>query len=258
MIALRIAYDGSVLHGSQRQPHGMTVENRLLDALHAVGWSADSEKMSLRLVSRTDKGVSARENIAFIEGSADMLLTHNRLVRVQNLLDCVWVTGMADARYAPPYHKEYLHFLPPSIALDDRLEEGCAPFSGTHDSASFSKTNALKTTTRTITVTPRTVGQATALSLSGSGFLWQMCRRIAASCIAVCRGDMHIEQVRDLLDAPSGKKMPPAPAEHLLLYAVSSPILFSDVMAGAQAMKRYYAQRHAFWAPCVAHYATYL
>ncbi len=258
MIALRIAYDGTVLRGSQRQPHGMTVENRLLDALHNSGWVPESERSPIHIVSRTDKGVSARVNIAFMEGSVDMLSKHNRLVRVQNLLDCVWITGIADAEYAPPYHKEYLHFLPPSVVLGQRLEEVCALFSGTHDFTSFSKTNTLKTTTRTITVEPRMVGQAAALSLSGTGFLWQMCRRIAAACIAVCQGDLRIGQVQSMLDTPLGKRMRPAPADHLQLHAVSSPILFSDVMPGARAMNRYYAERHAFWSPCVAHYATYL
>jgi tRNA pseudouridine38-40 synthase len=247
-----------MLLGSQRQPHGLTVENKLLEALQGVGWGPSSERSAIRLVSRTDKGVSATENIAFVEGDAEFLRHHNRIGRVQAQLDGIWVTGVADAGYAPPYHKEYWYYLPPSIQPDARLESACALFSGMHDFSSFAKTNALKDPVRTINVEARIAGQSTMLAFSGTGFLWQMCRRIAAACIALCQDDMTIAQVRNMLESPTNRKMPPAPAEHLVLRSVSSPILFSDVLMGMQAMKEYYSKRYAYWAPLVAQYASNL
>lgn len=258
MIALRIAYDGSVLQGSQRQPHGQTVENKMLYALSKVGWNPISDRSPIRLVSRTDKGVSAQENVAFISGEASFLQKYNRLGRMQKQLDSIWITGIADAGYAPPYYKEYWYFLPPNIMPGPVLTAVCSLFSGTHDFTSFCKTNVLKSPVRTIGASHLTVGNATVLSLTGDGFLWQMCRRIAAACIAVCNGDMHLDVVGKMLDSPSGKRMWAAPGDQLVLHSVSSPILFSDVLDGIGAMRKYYAEKYSFWAPLVAHYATNL
>ena len=240
MLALRIAYDGSLFHGSQRQPHGQTVEDTLISRLCAVDAANHASPPALRLVSRTDRGVSARESFAFLALDKDILLAHNRLERMNAMDGGLWITGLGEGTYSPPYHKEYRYFLPPDVCRGERLEEACALFSGTHDFASFSRHNPEKTTIRTVSLSLDDSTGHPALVFGGTGFLWQMCRRIAYACIGIARGNLQIEQIASLLTHPTKRKIPAAPADFLLLTRVDVPFQCTDLLSGLTAMATYY------------------
>ena len=67
MRAFRLAYDGTGYRGFQRQPHGETVEDAILEALEALGVGfEDGTPAGYAAAGRTDAGVSARaQTVAF-------------------------------------------------------------------------------------------------------------------------------------------------------------------------------------------------
>jgi tRNA pseudouridine38-40 synthase len=244
MLALRVAYDGSSYHGSQRQPHHPTVEGELLHAFWKTSFLPRGEVPSLfRFASRTDKGVSARENILFIGGETGSLFRHNELRRMTKHLEDIWITGYTTTPYRPPYMKEYHDHLGIGEYPIPLLNALCSVFSGTHDFSRFCRVRGSKSPQRTLSMTFRMEHGDTCLIFRGPGFLWQMCRRIASSFYAVWEGDMHIDDVVEMLREPDGHKMPPAPASQLLLYSVDVKAPFHDYVPAQERMHEYYEKK---------------
>ncbi|HVL87649.1 MAG TPA: tRNA pseudouridine(38-40) synthase TruA, partial [Candidatus Thermoplasmatota archaeon] len=65
-LALKVAYDGTKFHGSQRQPNVPTVEDALLSALARIGACQSADEGRFQMASRTDAGVSAAGNVAAV------------------------------------------------------------------------------------------------------------------------------------------------------------------------------------------------
>lgn len=244
MLALRVAYDGYPYHGSQRQPHHQTIEGELLRAFWKTSFLPKDEVPSLfRFASRTDKGVSARENILFIGGQAGSLFRHNELQRMTKHLEDIWITGYTTMPYHPPYIKEYHYHLGIEEYPIPLLNKLCTIFSGTHDFSLFCRRRESKSPYRTLSMTFRMEHGDTCLIFRGQGFLWQMCRRIVSAFYKVREGSMHVDDVVAMLREPQGHKMPPAPASQLLLYSVDVNAPFHDFGPARKKMRDYYEKK---------------
>ncbi len=243
MIALRVAYDGTAFSGSQRQSNVKTVEGELLEALQETGIVPNDYDLLFRMASRTDKGVSARENILFFECDKKTLLKHNALSRTTDRLPAIWITGYASADYLPPFKKEYRYYIDDKACSHELLEELCKLFTGEHDFSNFSKFNPDKDTTRSIFVSANCIEFGWALSFVGTGFLWQMCRRIATAFKHVINSSLTLDEVEEMLIRPQSRKLPPSPAENLLLYRIDAPFHFIDFPYAINKMKNYYKEK---------------
>ncbi|MBN1785465.1 MAG: hypothetical protein JW825_00545 [Candidatus Methanofastidiosa archaeon] len=243
MACLRIAYDGSEFSGSQRQPNCMTVENSIIEALISVGYVNRFEELTtFRMASRTDKGVSARENLLNIECPNGDLRKNNMLERMNNSLDPIWITGFSGDVFKMPLEKTY-HYHMLDHGYDLQLAgELCNLFSGNHDYANLSKFDPRKETTRHLDMDYEFNGDTISLMFSGRGFLWQMCRRIATVFIECLEERMTIEEVDDILNRRSERKVMPADAKGLILYSIRSNIGFEDVPSGLEKAWGHYAR----------------
>ncbi|XP_063901602.1 pseudouridylate synthase 1 homolog isoform X2 [Zophobas morio] len=86
-VALLLSYSGAKYYGMQRNPGVETIESKLHEALVKAGaispWNADSlSKISFQRCARTDKGVSARENVV----SLKVHMTDNLQENINNFL----------------------------------------------------------------------------------------------------------------------------------------------------------------------------
>jgi len=242
MPCLRIAYDGRHFSGSQRQLDVRTVEGDIIDALKDADYMNDIDDLEVfRMASRTDKGVSARENLLNIvhKGRKD-LTKNNRLKRVNSILRNVWITGISEGQYVPPLYKEYHYFTKMSDFDEDLLDRICATFSGSHNFKHFSKYDPRKETVREIEMDHVNGEGLLTLVFRGRGFLWQMCRRVASATMSCLDGNIELCEIESMLRGVSDTKVQPAPPENLVLYSIRSEIELDDIESGISSMKEHY------------------
>ncbi|MHC1604536.1 MAG: pseudouridine synthase family protein [Candidatus Methanofastidiosia archaeon] len=246
MIALRIAYDGLQFSGSQRQPEKRTVEGELLRAFEEIGAFEDNELLFFRLASRTDTGVSARENIAFFQGNMKSLKKRGNITRLNNMLHDIWVTAYATSEYKPPYEKEYLYFLA-NRGYDQMLvNKLCTLFSGRHDFSSFSKYNPKKDPVREISLSVDINPEYAVLHFVGKGFLWQMCRRVASAFMLCLENRISIKDLEEMLKRPVKTKIPPAPSNRLILHNIKTKIDYIPNPEGIKKMEKYFCLKACY------------
>jgi len=244
MPCLRIAYDGSSFSGSQRQPNGNTVENSIIDSMIDMGAIENTSELEMfRMASRTDRGVSARENLLNVAIAGKDLSRNNILKRLNNALSSVWITGFSSQSHSRPIEKTYNYYLMNRGYDQGALNELCDIFSGTNNYSSFSKHNPQKDPVRTITVDYFINDYAVVLSFKGMGFLWQMCRRIASAFIMNLKGDLGIEDMRAMLYEGASSNIASADPLNLVLAKIDCGLVFEPVNSGIEHMKDHYAMK---------------
>lgn len=219
-VALRFAYDGRAFpRGYARQPEGGTVEDALLDALRRHGYVDGS----WRTGSRTDRGVSAAENVA----GCQLRRGHLRgLVPAMqsDLPDGVWLTGAARVERAwNPRHamRTYAYF---AAAEDEdlaRMEAACRAFEGRHDMTAFAKLEDRSPRRDIRAFHVRSQGTMWRFSVTSPGFLWNQVRRMVDAVLRVGRGQAELQDIHDSLHSGSRHgSFQMAPADGLLLERV--------------------------------------
>ncbi len=123
MFLYRVAYKGWMFHGSQVQPDVRTVEGDLQDALSRQGIED-----RVRLISRTDSGVSALSNVFRLDVPVD-------LPRLNHSLDGIRVWAVSAVEVMPRVAmRKYRYFLigdyPEEAVLSLKRFEGKHDFSG--------------------------------------------------------------------------------------------------------------------------------
>ncbi len=195
MIAVKLAYDGGKFFGSQIQKDKVTVEGEL------------NKFFECRLLSRTDRGVSALGNVLFTEEEINLR---------RYSFDRIWLYGKSSS-WKKPFKKKYSYFLSSDLDID-RIKEACSLLSGKHDFYNFCKKDRTKKLDyiKEIEINPY-IGECIRLDFTGESFLWEMVRRLTNAIISVGKGEMEIEDLKDMLKKRTEKKIPPAPPEYLLL-----------------------------------------
>lgn len=240
-VALRFAYDGSAFpNGYARQPEGGTVEDALITACRREGYVDGSWITG----SRTDKGVSAAENVAacdldrpHIKGLVPALQSH--------LPEGLWVTGAAvvAADWTPRFDavRTYQYVVRHQGESLDAMQRGCDRFEGTHDMSAFAKVEPPRDPKRIITACRVDLDSDTLrFTVASPGFLWNQVRRMVDALLCVGRGDATPADIEASLD--SGKahsKFDLAPPDGLLLVSVRyDPELDWDEAAGVLDARR--------------------
>ena len=115
----------------------------------------------------------------------------------------------------------------PRLLNPETLEEALALFRGTHDFRSFAanrgnetaETNYLRTITEASFVH---TDDGILLRFTGNGFLYKMVRLLTGAAVNTSQGYLRIDDLKDLVEAPSGAKSPLcAPADGLTLLEVN-------------------------------------
>lgn len=236
-VMLTVAYDGTQYHGWQLQPNVITIESVLNETL------SELFKEEIRVIgaSRTDTGVHALGNIAVFDTMARMpaekvsyalnqRLPEDIRIRESREVDIGFHPRRQDSRktyeykiynsgFPMPIYRLYSHFT--HVPLDVGLMQDAAGYlKGEHDFKSFCSANtAAEMTVRTIhDISVKKTGAMITVSVTGSGFLYNMVRIIAGTLMEAGKGRVAPENIVDILNARDRAKAgPTAPACGLTL-----------------------------------------
>ena len=227
-IRLKISYDGTAYHGWQIQDGTVTVEGVLTDAVsEAVG-----KPVEVIGASRTDAGVHALGNVAVFDADtpipADkMAMVLNKLLPDDISIVCSdevpsdWHPRKQDCRKtyeyriytAPvrmPLKRLYAHYTYSDLDIWE-MDRAASFFTGEHDFTAFCAAGSQATTfTRTIyACSVKKDGNEAVISVTGSGFLYNMVRIIAGTLFEVGLGRKKADDIPGIIDSLDRRKAGP-------------------------------------------------
>jgi len=233
-IKLTLQYDGTAYAGFQRQPNGVTVQERLEEALRRV--TGDPALKIGAAAGRTDAGVHARGQVVHFSTESRVPTEKWPHALNQRLPGDIVAVGAEEvpegfhARYwavakryrytiecAPfpsPLHRLYAYHWGRALDLSS-VAEAAHLIQGRHDFAAFRSTGgAAKTSVRTVThldVVPD--GPFIHVDVEADGFLYNMVRIIAGTLLEVAAGRRDLADIRRALETGdrncAGKTLPP-------------------------------------------------
>jgi tRNA pseudouridine38-40 synthase len=233
-IKLTIQYDGTNFAGFQRQPNGVTVQEKLEEALRSL---LDDPTFKIGAAAgRTDAGVHARGQVVHIRTDATIPLDRWPYALNQRLpaeIVAVGAEAVPDefhARYwaerkryvysfyhAPfpsPLSRLYAYHWGRELDLA-KMQAAAELLTGTHDFAAFrSSGGAAKTSTRTVyRLDLAREGALVQMGIEADGFLYNMVRIIAGTLLEVGAGRRALADVATALRTgdrtKAGKTLPP-------------------------------------------------
>lgn len=239
-VKLVIAYDGTRYHGWQLQPGEPTVEGYINKALSELL----GEEIAVIGASRTDSGVHARGNVAVFDTESRIpaeklcYAINVRLpedIRVQQSMEVepdfhprrvksqkTYEYHILNRRIALPTERLYSEFIYYPLDIQ-AMQKATQYLVGEHDFRSFCsvKTQAESTVRRIYQLEAMQNGDNITISVTGSGFLYNMVRIIAGTLIEVGRGAYPPEQVKVILTGCNRSLAgPTAPAKGLVLVGI--------------------------------------
>ncbi len=242
-VKLTLQYDGTAYAGFQRQPNGVTVQERLEEALRAL--TGDPAFKIGAASGRTDAGVHARGQVVHFRTESRIPVERWPHALNQHLPDDI-VAHAAElvpedfhARYwaiskryrytidAGPFpavlSRRYAYHWPRERLDLARMREAAALIAGRHDFAAFrSSGGAAKTSVRTVTeLTVTSEPPYIYVDIEADGFLYNMVRIITGTLVEAGAGKRSLDEVREALATGdrkyAGKTLP---AHGLCLEAV--------------------------------------
>jgi tRNA pseudouridine38-40 synthase len=239
-VKLVVAYDGTNYCGWQLQPGQPTIEAELNKAL------SELLKEEIRVIgaSRTDSGVHAMGNVAIFDTQSaipaekfcpalNVRLPEDIRVQSSEEVDPEWHPRrtvsyktyeyhILNRRIAIPTERLYSTFIYYPLDLE-RMQKAAQYLIGEHDFKSFCSVKTQVTdTVRTIySLRVTQVGDQITISVTGSGFLYNMVRIIAGTLIEIGRGAYSPERIRHILEGNDRTIAgPTAPAQGLTLIGI--------------------------------------
>ena len=233
-IRLTVSYDGTNYCGSQVQPNGVTVEEKLNESIRRLTGDASP----VIFASRTDSGVHAMGNIAVFDTEMRMAADKFTFALNQRLPEDIRLR--ASEEVSPDWHprkqnctKTYLyriynHRIPDPLVrlysqfcyypLDiEKMRQAVRCLTGEHDFACFcSARSQAENTVRTIygielteEKTGEESGRLITMRISGSGFLYNMVRIIAGTLLQIGSGIRPAEDMEQILRSRERKQAGP-------------------------------------------------
>ncbi len=221
---MKIAYDGTVFSGSQRQPRQRTVESELRAGLALVGAVSEDRPALFQIASRTDSGVSAAGNVIAFDTDFDpAMLTRALLANVQDVWP--WATVVVPDEFDARRHattRAYRYRVPRALVDARALDVALARFEGSHDFSAFARVQPHREPRRPLHVArvEGFDGPFTTLRFEAPGFLWNQVRRIVSAAISLARGVVSADTIDRALATGVGPDLGLALPEPLLLLDV--------------------------------------
>ncbi len=236
-VKMIVAYDGTNYCGWQVQPNGVTIEQKLNEALYDLL----GEEIKVIGSSRTDAGVHSLGNVCIFDTNTRMPAEKISFALNQRLPEDIVVQDSCEVPmdFHPRYVKsrktyEYRilnrKFRMPTRRLDtyfyyypldeEKMRQGAAYLVGEHDFKSFASVKMqAETSVRTIyscDVTRK--DDIITIRVQGNGFLYNMVRIIAGTLIKVGNGELAPEQIPEILAAEDRSAAgPTAPPQGLTM-----------------------------------------
>ena len=241
---LVVAYDGTDYCGWQVQPNGVTIEQRLNEALTDLL----GEPISVIGASRTDAGVHSLGNVAIFDTNTRMpadkicFALNQRLpedIVVQSSKEVSedfhprYVKGTKTYEYRilnrkmpdPTKRRDTYHYY---YDLDvDKMQQAASYLEGEHDFSSFCAAKAqVKTKVRTIySAKVYKQGDVITIRLEGNGFLYNMVRIVAGTLIKIGAGEIEPDKMIDIIEGADRELAgPTAPAHGLTMIGIKYDI----------------------------------
>jgi len=243
-LKLLVAYDGTGYVGFQRQANGVSVQQRLEEAVAVLAGVADGRGPTVHGAGRTDAGVHAVGQVASVAVAFDTPVDAVRRALNVRLPEDIRVLAVEDApdgfharhgatskryRYrivtaevVSPFDRWFVWHAPGRWRLDE-MRQAAGHLVGRHDFASFQARGA------TVRDTVRTIfrldlldepGRIT-VDIEGDGFLRHMVRAIVGTLMEVGGGQRTPGSMVDVLAARDRQAAgATAPASGLTLVAV--------------------------------------
>ncbi len=217
---LLIKYDGTHYHGWQVQPNGVTVQERLQDAVEAV----TGVRSGITGCSRTDAGVHARMFCCALHTDSTIppekvpAALNAHLPRDIAVYDCCTVSEDFHPRY-DALGKRYVYRIWNHPARDpfwegrayhfgrrlnvDAMADGGQQLLGTHDFAGFcSAGSSVTDTVRTLSRCDVTrTGDLVEITVEADGFLYNMVRIIVGTLLEVDSGKIDPAELPAILES---------------------------------------------------------
>lgn len=231
-VKLTVEYDGTEYCGWQVQPNGVTVQQRLNEAVRAL----TGEDVTVTGSGRTDAGVHAMGQVAHFDTASTIpaerfsLALNTLLPKDIRVLSSERAEDDFHARFCAKsktycykmYRSDVVHPLMErysamvSKGLDIAAMQECAKlFVGTHDFKAFMASgSAVKDTVRTVFSAEVTeCGSELCFTVCGNGFLYNMVRIMAGTLVGVGTGRLTPDDVTNALSGGerclAGKTLPP-------------------------------------------------
>jgi tRNA pseudouridine38-40 synthase len=217
-IALFLTYLGTAYHGWQVQKSEVTVEGTLEQAAAAVV----GHPVKMTGCGRTDAGVHAKKYVANFRTSSSIPADRLPYALNTHLPDDISVTAAAEVHdgfnaIGSCVRKEYTYLIYNSGIRDPfyvnrawlypkRLDETILrrageQFVGTHDFAAVRSVGTdVKSTVRTVySYDVERSGELISLRVSANGFLYNMARAMAGTCVWAAEGKFRPEEIGEIL-----------------------------------------------------------
>ena len=236
-VKMIVAYDGTNYSGWQVQPNGITIEQKLNEALTALL----KEEIKVTGASRTDAGVHSLGNVCIFDTTTRMPAEKISYAVNQRLPEDIVVQDSCEVEknFHPRFSKSrktyeyrilnrkfrmptrrldtYFYYYPLDVEL---MQEAAWHLVGEHDFKSFCAANAQsQTSVRTIySCTVTRENDVIAIRVTGNGFLYNMVRIIAGTLIKVGAGELAPSDMDRILEAKDRSAAgPTAPAHGLTM-----------------------------------------
>lgn len=225
---MTFAYDGSKYNGYQKQPNGLTIQNKLEEVLTTIN---SNKSVSVCASGRTDAGVHAYGQKAHFDLNID--ISCDNLKRALNSLlpgdiyvkDVVSVDDNFHARFDVsakeyiykinmgeynPIEKDYVCQYCKKLDVVE-IERALKYIEGTHDFKSFTSGDDVRDDyVRTIIQTNlirdlKNVNMVT-ISFLGTGFMRYMVRNLVGTLIQIGEGKYKSTDIIDILEAKDRRK----------------------------------------------------
>ncbi len=239
-ICLLVSYDGGDYVGWQWQPNGISVQQRIEEALQLLTGTAHRVHSS----GRTDAGVHARGMVCHFDSDSPLPLRAFREGLNSYLPDTIAVVASheVDADFHARFSATAKHYrytllcsqvrLPlerqwswhVKQALDiEAMQRAAGFFVGNHDFSAFRTSGCAAATTerRIFALTLKIREPLLLIDVVGSGFLKNMVRMMVGTLVEVGRGKRNATEIRQMLAGPGGHAPAlTAPAHGLCLMSV--------------------------------------
>lgn len=243
-LAVLTGYYGKDFAGSQFQPDRRTVEGEFVKAGISCGAWTSAAEAKFRTAGRTDKGVSARQQLISVETNAP-----ERFCEAMNfhLPPDIWCLGCAEVSedFFPRYAvgvRTYRYFYPFPLDIE-AMQSAAEIFVGAHDFSGFAKMEAGRDPVRTV-VSAKVFAGADGLpvfEVSAKSFLWNMVRGMAGILEAVGLHLTSTAVVSEQLQSHVWRVHPAAP-EGLVFWGGDIDIVFTPMRQRREVKRRLFSE----------------
>lgn len=244
-LAFRFSYFGDRFFGSQVQPGLRTVEGEFIAACRRLELFDDWREAKFATAGRTDRGVHARNQVcSFLTDKPDRAVAALNQVLPADIWCTAWVE-VPDG-FHPRYSavsRTYRYYFFPDPGDTAAMHAAAQEFVGRHDFSAFARATDRDPERRIIEAQVFDDGPFVVFEVTGESFLWNMVRCMASALERVGKGKAEAGEIARLLTDSTGRRVPAAPPEGLILWDIGYAISFIPLPIGEKS-RRYLADRH--------------